>query len=178
MSRMRNKLNVFAALFCTAVLGVNFLPGTAQADDFGRIVHHIEASYHVHRNHRFLIGFAGLVVKFWHVGGVKSMKAAIFEDQHLDSNPADPKLNEIVLAAARSGWQPVVRSFSRRTGECAYVYMQAAGKDVKMLVVSVEPDEAAVVQLKFSPEKLAKFLDQEVGGHHDHPAEIGAMTLR
>lgn len=178
MSGMRNKLNVFAALFCSVAVGLSLLPGTAHADDFGRIVHRIEAGYHVHRSHRFLMGFAGLVVKFWHVGGVKSMKAAIFEDQHLDSNAADPKLNEIVLAAARSGWQPVVKSFSRRTGECAYVYMQSAGNDVKMLVVSIEPDEAAVIQLKFNADKLTKFLDQEVGSHRDHPAEMGAMAFR
>lgn len=178
MSRMRNKLNVFAALFCAVALALNLLPQTAQADDFGRIVHRIEASYHVHRSHRFLMGFAGLVVKFWHVGGVKSMKAAVFEDQSLDLSSPDIRLDELIQAAARSGWQPVVRSFSRRTGETAYVYMQPAGKDVKMLVVSVEPDEAAVIQLKFSPDKLSKFLDQEVGGHHDHPGEIGAMAFR
>jgi hypothetical protein len=31
------------------------------ADDFGRIVHHIETQYHVHRQHRLAMGFAGLV---------------------------------------------------------------------------------------------------------------------
>ncbi len=178
MSRATTKINVVAAIFCGIALGLNFVPGTAQADDFGRIVHHIEAGYHVHRSHRFLMGFAGLVIKFWHVGGVKSMKAAIFEDQHLDSNVADTKLNEIVLAAARSGWQPVVRSYSRHTGECAYVYMQSAGKDVKMLVVSIEPDEATVVQLKFNADKLAKFLDDKVGGHHPHAGDLGALSFR
>lgn len=178
MIRTRTKLNVLAALFCAAALALNLLPESAQADDFGRIVHRIEASYHVHRSHRFLMGFAGLVVKFWHVGGVKSMKAAVFEDQSLDLSSPDTSLEEIIQAAARSGWQPVVRSFSRRTGETAYVYMQPAGKDVKMLVVSVEPDEAAVIQLKFSPDKLSKFLDEEIGGHHDHPGDIGAMTFQ
>jgi hypothetical protein len=178
MSRTRNKLNVFAALFCVVAVGLNFVPPTAQADDFGRIVHRIEASYHVHRSHRFLMGFAGLVVQFWHVGGVKSMKAALFEDQRLDLSSPDARLDEVIQAAARSGWQPVVRSFSRRTGETAYVYMQSAGDDVKMLVVSVEPDEAEVVQLKFSPERLAKFLDEQVGQHHRHSGEIGAMAFR
>jgi len=27
-------------------------------DDFGKIVHHIEASYHVHRQHRWVMGLA------------------------------------------------------------------------------------------------------------------------
>lgn len=78
------KLNVFAVVFFTACVTLSFSPDLVYADDFGRIVHHIEASYHVHRNYRFLMGFAGIAVKFWHVGGVKSMKIAIFEDQHLD----------------------------------------------------------------------------------------------
>jgi hypothetical protein len=178
MNRTTTKINVVAAIFCAVALGLNCVPGTAQADDFGRIVHRIEAGYHVHRNHRFLMGFAGLVVRFWHVAGVKSLKAAVFENQHLDSNVADPKLDEIVLAAARSGWQPVVKSFSRRSGQCAYIYMQSAGKDVKMLVVSIEPDEAAVVQLKFNAEKLAQFLDHEVGGYHGHSGDVGALSFR
>lgn len=173
------KLNVFAAVFFTFCVVLSFSPELVYADDFGRIVHHIEASYKVHRNYRFLMAFAGVVVKFWHVGGVKSMKVAIFEDQHLDGTDTDKKLDEIVARASKSGWQPMVRSISRRSGEHTYVYAQQAGKDMKLLVVNVEPNEAEVIQLKVDPDKLQQFLDENVhhSGHHEHSSVAGTMTF-
>lgn len=173
------KLSVFVMVFFTACVGLSFSPDLVYADDFGRIVHHIEASYHVHRNYRFLMGFAGIAVKFWHVGGVKSMKIAIFEDQHLDGTDTDKKLDEIVGRASKSGWQPMVRSISRRSGEHVYIYAQQAGKDMKLLVVNVEPAEADVIQVKVDPDKLEQFLDENMhhSGHHEHSSTAGTMTF-
>ncbi|MGH9571184.1 MAG: hypothetical protein ACRD4F_16175, partial [Candidatus Angelobacter sp.] len=173
---MTNKLNLFAALFCAACVALTVGTEAVHADDFGNIVHQIEAGYHVHRSHRFLMGCAGLVVKFWHVGGVKSLKLAIFEDQHLQAAGArdaagaqdgavvqdaaqdaaadvDRKLDEIVQRAGH-GWQPVVRSFSRHSGDRTYIYAQEAGKDLKLLLVNVESSEAEVIQVKVDPQRL------------------------
>lgn len=180
MNSRWNKLNVFAVVFFSACVLLGLNSDLVYADDFGRIVHHIEASYHVHRNHRFLMGCAGMVVKFWHLGGVKNLKIAIFEDQHLDGTAADSQLDAIVQRASQSGWHPMVRSYSRRTGEHSFVYAQDAGKDMKLLVVSVEPNEAVVVQVKLDPDKLAQFLDENVG-HHDRNGRSvmdGMMSFR
>lgn len=182
MNSRWTKLNIFAVIFFTACIALSLNSDFVYADDFGRIVHHIEASYHVHRNHRFAMGFAGLVVKFWHVAGVKSFKGAIFEDQHLDGTATDAKLDEIVARASRSGWQPIVRSFSRRTGEHTYIYAQNsdAGSDLKLLVVSVERNEAAVIQVKVAPDKLEQFIEDNAhgSGRHGHSAMDGAMGFR
>jgi hypothetical protein len=180
MNSTWNKLNVFAVVFLAGCVAVSLKPDVVYADDFGRIVHHIEASYHVHRNHRFLMGCAGMVVKFWHVGGVKSLKLAVFEDQHLDGTQTDTELDEIVQRASQSSWHPMVRSYSRHDGEHTYIYAQEAGKDLKLLVVSVEPNEAAVVQVKLNPDKLAQFLDENVGhsGRRGRSAMDGVMSFR
>lgn len=180
MSSRWNKLNIFAVVFFAACVTIGLGSDFLYADDFGRIVHHIEASYQVHRNHRFAMGFAGLVIKFWHVAGVKSFKGAIFEEQHLDGTDTDAKLDEIVARASRSGWQPMVRSFSRRTGEHTYVYAQDAGKDLKLLVVSVEQNEAAVIQVKLDPDKLEQFIQDNArgSGRHGHGAMDGVMSFR
>jgi hypothetical protein len=148
----------------------------AYADDFGRIVRHIEVNYHVHRNHRFIMGFAGMVIKFWHVAGVKSFKGAIFENQYLDATNADARLDEIVQSAGEHGWQPLVKSYSRRSGEHAFIYAKAEGKDVKLLIVSVEPNEAAVIQVKLDPDKLAKFMDEDM--HEPRHGNSMAMAFR
>ncbi len=174
----RNKLTIFAAVFCAASIVFNLGSDTVFAsDDFTSIVHHIEANYHVHRNHRWAVGFAGLVVKFWHVAGVKNFKGAIFEDQHLENTATDQKLDEIVLRAGESGWQPMVKSYSRRTGEHAFVYAKPEGHDLKLLIVSVEPNEAAVIQVKVDPDKLNDFLDEHGGGRRRRDG-YGAMSFR
>lgn len=175
----RNKLQIFAVVFCAGSIAFSVGGGTVFAsDDFTRIVHHIEANYHVHRNHRWAMAFAGLVVKVSHVAGVKSFKGAIFEDQHLENTASDQKLDEIVLRAGESGWQPMVKSFSRRTGEHAFVYAKPDGHDLKLLIVSVEPNEAAVVQIKLDPDKLNDFLDEHGGGSRHRTNEFGVMSFR
>lgn len=46
-----------------------------------------------------------------------------------------------------------------------YIYAQGASKDLRLLIVSVEPDEAVVMQLKIDADKLSEFINQETKGH-------------
>jgi hypothetical protein len=135
-------------------------------DDFGKIVHHIEVNYHVHRQHRWVMGLAGFTVKFWHVAGVKSLKGAIFENQPFVNAASDTRFDEVVRAAMDSGWQPLVQSWDRHTGERTYIYAQDLGKDMKLLVVNLESNEAVVLQVKVDPKKLNDFIEETNAGHH------------
>lgn len=162
---LRPKEHRIAGL-CLATCGLLTLAPGAKADDFGKIVHHIEAEYHVHRNYRFLMSFAGVVVKCLHMAGVKAFKAAIFENQQLPGAELDSRLDELVQRASASGWQPLVKSLSRRSGERSYIYAQVSGNDMKLLLVSVEPNEAVVMQLKINPVKLSEFINK-----HTHEAD-------
>jgi hypothetical protein len=137
-------------------------------DDFGKIVHHIEVQYHVHRQHRFAMGLAGFVVKFYHFAGVKSLKGAIFENQPFLNASADTRLDEIIRSAMDSGWQPMVKSWDRQSGERTYIYAQDLGRDVKLLVVTLESDEAVVLQVKVDPRKLDEFVAQASAGRNHH----------
>ena len=142
-------------------------------DDFGKIVHHIEVNYHVHRQHRWVMGLAGFTVKVWHIAGVKSFKGAIFENQPFVNAASDTRFDEVVRAAMDSGWQPLVQSWDRHSGERTYVYAQEVsskkGRDLKLLVVNLEPNEAIVVQVKVDPQKLNAFIEQTVPDHHGRP---------
>lgn len=135
-------------------------------DDFGKIVHHIEVNYHVHRQHRWVMGLAGFTVKFWHIAGVKSLKGAIFENQPFVNAASDTRFDEVVRAAMDSGWQPLVQSWDRHSGERTYIYAQDLGKDMKLLVVSLESNEAVVLQVKVDPRKLNDFIEETNAGHH------------
>lgn len=145
------------------VCGSLLLTPNTKADDFSRIVDHIEAEYHVHRNHRFLMFVAGVVVKCSHVAGMKAFKAALFEEQHLNAAELDAGLDDLVERASASGWQPLVKNVSRRSGEHTYIYAQTQGKDLRVLLVSVEREEAVVVLLKLDPVKLSDFINEHTG---------------
>jgi len=167
MKRSKGQFLVLAAM----VLAGLALPAQAAAsDDFGRIVHHIESNYHVHRQHRWVMGLAGFTVKFWHIAGVKSLKGAIFENQPFVNAASDTRFDEVVRAAMDSGWQPLVRSWNRHTGERTYIYAQEVsskkGSDMKLLVVSLESNEAVVLQVKVDPRKLNDFIEETNAGHH------------
>jgi hypothetical protein len=163
-------------LLFVGLAAVALLLGTPQQvlakDDFGKIVQHIEANYHVHRQHRFVMGMAGFVVKFWHIAGVKNFKGAIFENQPFVNAASDTKFDEVVRAAMDSGWQPMVQEWDRRSGERTYIYAQDLGKDLKLLVVSLESNEAVMFQVKVNPEKLQAFLEETGAGRRHRDREV------
>lgn len=170
-TKTKTKIYAFAAGF-SILCALCWPPKQAEAaavagDDFGNIVNNIEAEYHVHRNYRFLMAFAGFTVKCFHFAGVKGFKAALFENQHLFAAQPDTRLDEIVQAAGKSGWQPLIKSYSRRNEEHNYIYVQGESKELKLLIVSVEPNEAFVAQVKIDANKLSDFINEN-GGQRPH----------
>ncbi|HEY2497739.1 MAG TPA: hypothetical protein VGK24_11770 [Candidatus Angelobacter sp.] len=162
---MKSKMTF--SFICLLVLAAISAPAQKAfaKDDFGKIVHHIEANYHVHRQHRWVMGLAGLTVRFWHIAGVKNFKGAIFENQPFLNAGADIRFDQIVRAAMDSGWQPMVQSWDRHSGERTYIYAQNGGKDLKLLLVNLEENEAVVLQVKVDPKRLNDFLEETSAGH-------------
>jgi hypothetical protein len=153
----RAALPVFALFF---FLGGATTARAQNGDDFEKIVHHIESRYHAHRNYGFLMAVAGFAAKAWHTSGVKDVKIALFEDQQVLRSASDREMDELIEEAGSSGWQPLVKSVSRRRGDHIYIYARTEGKDLRMLVVNVEPNEAEVVEVKLDPRKLDEFVNQ------------------
>jgi len=135
---------------------------SARAGDkeFGVLVHYVESHYQAHRQYRFLLGFASVAVKIVRPYGVKGMKLAIWGNGKISANPDDRDFPTVVKAGLAEGWQPMVRVWSRRDGERTVIFAKADGKDMKLLVATVEQDEAAVIQVKINPDKLSKCIER------------------
>ena len=177
MTMMKNRFSL--AMLGVAALAILFAaPQPALAkDDFGKIVHHIEANYHTHRHYRFVMGLAGFTFKVSHFAGVKSFKGAIFENSEFSASGSDVRFDQVIRAAMDSGWQPMVQSYDRHSGERTYIYAQDLGKDMRLLVVNLEPTEAVVIQVKVDPNKLSDFVNEASAGHgrHNQPAPAEKM---
>jgi hypothetical protein len=139
-------------------------PAFSRDREFGLLVRHIESYYHARRAHRLLLGFAlgpaNFVMRIWRPCGVKNVKLALFENPDFSDSRYDLDFPAVVRAGLREGWQPMVQVYSRRTGERTYVFARDAGKYVKLLVATLEPDEAVVVQVNLNPDKLSRAIER------------------
>jgi hypothetical protein len=163
----RNRRWVFASFPLVAACLV--LPAAARDREFSAAVHHIERTYHVHRNHRFLMWGVGMIVKVARPEGVRSLHIALFEDQKFSGIGDDMQFTSLLeKALARSAaqhgvtevWQPFVRVWSRRDGERTYIYARPRGNDLELFIVSLESDEAVVLKLRMNPDKLDEMVDE------------------
>jgi len=137
-------------------------PQSARARDkeFGRLVHYVESHYHVHRQYRFLIAFGSLAVKVAHPEGVKGMKLALWENEKIRASSDGDDFPDVVKAGLADGWQPMVRVWSRRNNERTVIFAKPDGNDMKLLVATVDQEDAVVVQVKIDPDKLSGYIDE------------------
>ena len=131
--------------------------------DFKLIVDHIKRHYHTNPKSSFALGIAGLFVKVAHPAGVKSMKLAVFEGLgEVGSNDGEA-LDEVLRGGLSPTWRPVVKVSSRKDREQTRIFLRDSGDDFEMLLVTIDNDEATVLQAKVSPDTLGQWISQ-----HDH----------
>lgn len=142
-------------------------------DDFKSVVRMIEQFYGVkHQGIPFLAraGMKAVSAAARVKGGeakrfalAGSLKVALFEDQEFggDFMKFRASLNE----ALNLTWTPLVQTFSASDNEQTYIFVRSAGDKWNVLVVTIEPRDATVVQATLSQKSLAQILkDPESAG--------------
>ena len=57
-----------------------------------------------------------------------------------------------------TGWSPFIQVASPKEEAQTYIYLREAGEKFNVMVVTIEPREACVVQVNLSPTSLAKLM--------------------
>jgi hypothetical protein len=157
MLTKRKRYFIYALALAVLLSGSN---STASAKDpaFDAITRHLKSQYKAKKRGIPFMGLARFAVKIIHPAGVKSVKVAIFEE--LDHAPAagNNELSAIMRNSLSPEWQPLVRIRSR-DGEQMYVYATEEGRNVSLLVVTIDGSDAVVARVKLSPERLKAFLE-------------------
>ena len=173
------RVSIAAGVFCLLTFSAPQSAG-ARDKEFSLLVHYVESHYHAHRQYRFILGFASFAVNVVRPYGVKGIKLALWENQKFSPAKDDLDFPAVVAAGLAQGWQPMVRVWSRRDGEHVVIFARPDGNDMKLLVATVDKEDAVVLQVKINPDKLSKCIEQwsrEDGHNHhgephdgDHPA--------
>ena len=166
-----------ASVLLVIALAVFIPPAQARDDGFSDVVKLIEQFYHVKHQGVPLLAKAGIktATTIARISGGRrrqiaeagSVRVAYFEDQDFSSVGGYPRFKSQMGAALATSWSPLIQVASPKEQEQTYIYLQDAGEKFKVLVVTLEPRDAFVVQVTVSPQTLAKLMQT--------PDEMGNM---
>lgn len=141
-----------AALLLAFVLSA---PATVRADDFDTVVKNVRAACGGKKVRIPFLGLAGFATKLVRPAGVKSFKLAVFEDLTRAGDASG--LGAAIGQSLGPEWRPLVRVRSGRGAEQTHVYVREAGDNLKVMIVTLDGQQATVIRAKVNPEALARF---------------------
>jgi hypothetical protein len=138
---------------------------------FDDIVRAISDQLHTRPMHIPFFGLVNAATFVVQPAGVKHIDLAVFENLDLNEHAATAIAE--AMRATDGGWRPFVqvRSWNHGHDETVLVYMAGvdignARRDCKLLVITLEPSEATVVEVRLNPEGLQVWLN--------HPEETAS----
>ena len=145
-----------------AVILISLAPSSARAGDnsFSSVVRHIKSSYRAKQQGFFgAMMLARFAVRVVRPAGVKNFKVVLLKDLDFSDKPGRSDFQAAARNVISNEWQPMVQYNSMKQNQYTHVYYTQEKDNVKLLVVTLQKDQAIIVQAKFSPEKLSKFID-------------------
>lgn len=143
---MRRFLALTMLLAATSVL----LP----AGDFEWLVREFSRESGAQQLHIPFFGLVRFAVGVTHPAGTSELKLAVFENTDLEA----PRFSHLTDAVAGSDWKPMVRVRSRH--ESTNIYARQSGKQLRLLIATLDDHDATFVQVRIKPEELMKFVDE------------------
>ena len=150
----------FLVSFLFLILAFSLVAPNAEArgNEFDAVCKHLKTRYKAKKVKIPFMWLARAAVSIVRPAGVKSFKVTIFKNLNFSDDTLHSEMKSVMSEAFSSDWSPILRIRSR-DGEQIYMNMRESGKNIKILAVKIEEDEAIVVRAKFSPDRLVKFVE-------------------
>ena len=158
---------VLTGLMLALSLSLTF-SARADRDGFNDAVKVIEQFYHVKHQNIPLLARAGMKAvktaakikggEYKKLAEAGSVRVAFFEDQTFNSHGQIASFKTAMQTALAPEWSALVQTLAPRSEEQTYVYVRDAGKHFHVLIITIEKNEATVVQATVAPQVLADLL--------------------
>ena len=126
--------------------------------EFHAVVKTIETQYGVHHMRIPLLGFATFCLKIAGTPGTSGLKLAVFDHLPQPTGASFEAFEQSLEAAIGETWRPLVRVKSKDGSELTMVYTNPSDKELKVLIVCLEPNDATVVQAKVTAAQIRKWI--------------------
>lgn len=153
---MKKKLLPVVALslfvLCAAI------PTQAKPSEYDSIVKHLKTKYKAKKVNIPFMWLARFAVSVSRPAGVKSFSVTLFKDLKFSYSELDKEMQAAMRDSFGPEWIPAVR-IRARNGQQVYMYMREDSNVVKIALVTIGKQEAAIIRATFSPDRLADFIN-------------------
>ena len=136
-------------------------PAAAEAKsggEYGKVVKHLKTKYKAKKVRVPFMFLARWAVGMVRPAGVKSFNITLFEKLQFSRATLDEEMNAAMKDSLGPEWSPILRVRSHE-GQQVYVNMRESGNDVRLMMVAIDKEGAAIIRATFSPEGLANFIN-------------------
>jgi len=163
---MKTKITTIGLVIALALA----IPLTASADrdDFSAVVKAIEHFYHVKHQTLPLLARAGVKAvrtaakirggEYKRIAEAGSIRVAFFEDQTFNSRGNIAAFKASIQRTLSQNWSALVQTLAPKDEEQTYIYVRDTGQKFHVLVITIEKQEATVVQASVSPQAFADLM--------------------
>jgi hypothetical protein len=130
----------------------------ANGNEYDAVCDHLKSKYQAKKVSIPFMWLARAAVGIVRPAGIKSFKVTVFRDLKFSREMLDKEMQAVMKNSFSDEWSPILRIRSR-DGEQVYMNMREIGGSVKVLIVTINRDEATVIRARFNPEKLAGFIN-------------------
>ncbi len=155
---LRRKKIFIWLTFLTLAITFDVPMANAKGGEYKAVVKHLKTKYQAKKVKIPFVWLARFAVSVVRPAGVKSFSVTIFEDLKFSRETLDEEMQTTMRKSFSADWSPILHVRSR-TGEQVYMYMREAGKSVKLAVVTIDKEQAAVIRATINPDKLAEFIN-------------------
>ena len=150
------------AISLAVILSISFSAAAVSANtkprEYKAIVYHLKSRYKAKKVNLFVMWAARALVGMVKPAGVKSFSLTVFQHLKFSNETVDAEMQAAMRKSYGPEWTPVFHVRSR-TGQQAYLYLREDHLDVKVVLVTIDTENAAVIRATFSPDKLIEFLN-------------------
>lgn len=144
---------ILSFLMCAGAISAE-----AKPREYDAVVRHLKTKYQAKKVNLFIMWAARAVVSIAKPAGVKSFSLTVFRSLKFSRDTVDTEMQAVMRNSYGPEWCEIFHVRSR-TGQQAYMYMAEAGKNVKVVLVTIDTENAAVIRATFSPDKVADFIN-------------------
>lgn len=156
---MKYRKNLIVALaLLLVVFTFSATPVSAKKNEYDQIVRHLKTKYQAKKVKVPFMWLARFAVSVVRPAGVKSFSVTLFEDLKFSRETLDEEMQNAMRDSLGEEWNSLMRVRSRN-GQQVYMYMREAGKNVRIILVTIEKNNSTVVRATFNPERLAEFIN-------------------